>query len=323
MKGFKNTTRMVTGHHNVPASQFSTFGKSNPGHRLATGGLVNKLAGGGSVERDFGHASPVKGRGPGPDRITDLTVHGNANDGQHHVGHAAVHREVPSTVNETEHGGRAPLNPGYGGGGRARHFHVHKHYYQGGKVVKSEHQSYPKNLAGKAGKVQDSHRFTAHRVAGGFGTRGQPGRTRDRLAKGGSCGETGETRNKLAKGGKWIQGAIKHPGALHRTLGVPQGKKIPAAKLAKAAHSSNPTTRRRAALAKTLKGLHKAKGGHIHDNTKVIPPNYATGGTINRLAAGGALYHKGGHSREMSEHLESEAPRGHKGMRELIQRGGK
>lgn len=62
----------------------------------------------------------------------------------------------------------------------------------------------------------------------------------------------------MARGGrKWIQGAIKHPGALHRDLGVPQGKKIPASKLAKAAHSKNPTIRKRAALAKTLKGMHK------------------------------------------------------------------
>lgn len=54
----------------------------------------------------------------------------------------------------------------------------------------------------------------------------------------------------------WIKGAIKHPGALHRTLGVPEGKKIPAGKLAAAKHSSNPTTRRRANLASTLKGMH-------------------------------------------------------------------
>lgn len=44
-------------------------------------------------------------------------------------------------------------------------------------------------------------------------------------------------------------------GALHRELGVPEGEKIPAAKLEKAAHSDNPTLRRRAALAKTLKKL--------------------------------------------------------------------
>ena len=54
----------------------------------------------------------------------------------------------------------------------------------------------------------------------------------------------------------WIKGAIKHPGALHRTLGVPEGKKIPAGKLAAAKHSSNSTTRRRANLASTLKGMH-------------------------------------------------------------------
>jgi len=39
-------------------------------------------------------------------------------------------------------------------------------------------------------------------------------------------------------------------------LGVPQGEKIPASKLAKAAHSDNPKIRKRAALAKTLKGMH-------------------------------------------------------------------
>lgn len=55
----------------------------------------------------------------------------------------------------------------------------------------------------------------------------------------------------------WIKGAIKHPGKLHRELGVPEGKKIPAKKMAKAEHSKNPTIRKEAALAKTLKGLRK------------------------------------------------------------------
>lgn len=55
--------------------------------------------------------------------------------------------------------------------------------------------------------------------------------------------------------GGWIKGAIKHPGALHRELHVPEGEKIPAAKLAKAAHSENPKLRRRAVLAKTLKKM--------------------------------------------------------------------
>lgn len=58
---------------------------------------------------------------------------------------------------------------------------------------------------------------------------------------------------------KWIQGAIKHKGALHKSLGVPEGKKIPEKKLEKAEHSKNPTTRKRAALAETLKGMSHGK----------------------------------------------------------------
>ena len=53
----------------------------------------------------------------------------------------------------------------------------------------------------------------------------------------------------------FIADAIKHPGALHRTLGVPQGQKIPMAKIEKAEDSKNPTTRRRARLAETLRGM--------------------------------------------------------------------
>lgn len=55
-------------------------------------------------------------------------------------------------------------------------------------------------------------------------------------------------------GGKWIQKAIKHPGALHKQLGVPMGEKIPAGKLAAAAAKGG-TLGRRARLAQTLKKM--------------------------------------------------------------------
>jgi hypothetical protein len=64
----------------------------------------------------------------------------------------------------------------------------------------------------------------------------------------------------MAKSGNWIAGATKNKGALHRKLGVPEGKKIPAKKLAAAAKSKNPKNpkeRKEAALAKTLKGFSK------------------------------------------------------------------
>lgn len=53
---------------------------------------------------------------------------------------------------------------------------------------------------------------------------------------------------------KWIQSAIKHPGALHRQLGVPEGEKIPAKKLATAAEAGGKLGQR-ARLAQTLKKL--------------------------------------------------------------------
>lgn len=55
---------------------------------------------------------------------------------------------------------------------------------------------------------------------------------------------------------KFIQKAIKHPGALRKSLHVKKGEKIPAAKLKKAEHSKNATTRKRAVLAETLKKMH-------------------------------------------------------------------
>lgn len=61
----------------------------------------------------------------------------------------------------------------------------------------------------------------------------------------------------MANNGKWIQNAIKKPGALHKELGVPEGKKIPAKKLKKAEHSKNPTLRKRAVLAETLGKMKK------------------------------------------------------------------
>lgn len=44
-----------------------------------------------------------------------------------------------------------------------------------------------------------------------------------------------------------------HKGLLHKKLGVPQGKKIPAAKLAKAAKSKSPALRKEANFAKNSK----------------------------------------------------------------------
>jgi hypothetical protein len=53
---------------------------------------------------------------------------------------------------------------------------------------------------------------------------------------------------------KWIQKAIKKPGALHEQMGIPKGQKIPAKKLAAAAKKPGKLGQR-ARLAQTLKGM--------------------------------------------------------------------
>lgn len=106
----------------------------------------------------------------------------------------------------------------------------------------------------------------------------------------------------FAKGGKnWIAGATKNKGALHRALHVPEGQKIPAKKLAKAAHSDNPTMRKRAALAKTLGKMHKAEGGKVHSDAAQDRP------MMEKIA-----------KQAVSKHVGAAAPMGHKGMGNLL-----
>lgn len=59
----------------------------------------------------------------------------------------------------------------------------------------------------------------------------------------------------------WIKGATKNKGALHRKLGVPEGEKIPAKKLAAAKKKAAPgsTLSKELNLAKTLGKMRKKK----------------------------------------------------------------
>lgn len=54
---------------------------------------------------------------------------------------------------------------------------------------------------------------------------------------------------------KWIQNAIKKPGALHKELNVPMGQKIPTKKLTSASKKGG-ILAKRANLAKTLSKMH-------------------------------------------------------------------
>ena len=58
----------------------------------------------------------------------------------------------------------------------------------------------------------------------------------------------------MAKTPNWVAKAVKHPGALHRDLGVPQGQPIPSDKLEEAAEKGGKIGQR-ARFAETAKGF--------------------------------------------------------------------
>jgi len=88
-------------------------------------------------------------------------------------------------------------------------------------------------------------------------------KTKVSLTKDKELGATSMTAKKgakvaKAKGGKWIQSAIKKPGALRQSLGVKKGEKIPAGKLRAAAKKPGKMGQR-ARLAMTLGKMRKKK----------------------------------------------------------------
>jgi len=66
-------------------------------------------------------------------------------------------------------------------------------------------------------------------------------------------------------GKRWKPGGT--PGKLHREIGVPEGQKIPAARLEAASHSKNPEIRRDAIRAKTMKKWHHGKS-KLYDGSR-------------------------------------------------------
>ncbi len=66
----------------------------------------------------------------------------------------------------------------------------------------------------------------------------------------------GFTVRESGGGDKWVQGMKMKKGALHKQMGVPEGKNIPVAKL-KSAAAKGGTLGKRANLALTFKGMKK------------------------------------------------------------------
>ena len=66
---------------------------------------------------------------------------------------------------------------------------------------------------------------------------------------------------------KFISKAIKKPGALHKELHVPEGKKIPKSKLQAAAKKGNSKEAKRARLALTLGKINKKRSARARSGS--------------------------------------------------------
>src|SRR4051812_43281727 len=99
MKGFKNTTKMVSGHN------------------FAQGGQVGHFA----QSRSF---SPKSANG---DDVNGLTQRQPDMEGN-----SAIKRSLPSTVVDADHGGKSEVTSAYKGGGKV--VHVHQHYHNGKRL---------------------------------------------------------------------------------------------------------------------------------------------------------------------------------------------
>jgi hypothetical protein len=109
----------------------------------------------------------------------------------------------------------------------------------------------------------------------------------------------------LSESDKWIAGAIKKPGALHRKLGVPEGEKIPAAKVAAAAKKGGELGKE-ARLAQTLKKLPRHHGPR-NEEVEQLQEYESKNGVFKHKAklAMGAKYGESDYSKGGEEDTES------------------
>jgi len=157
-----------------------------------------------------------------------------------------------------------------------------QHYKKGGKA---EGGSLLKKMTGaksEAEKQAESMRDVGKMGTANY-TQEQKGaldralRGDDSLPEPNEAAERSGKYQNYKKGGKakWIQSAIKKPGALHKELGVPAGEKIPAKKLHAAAEKGGKLGKR-ARLAETLGRLGKAAGGAL-DIGSMKKPSHKSG----------------------------------------------
>lgn len=285
MKGFKDTSKMMHGHH------------------FARGGH--------SLQPHFGHMSRAPGAGSqSADRVGGTTAHGSNMP----EGNSAVMRApVQPTEQLKDHGGKTPLPAGFKRGGKTSHFHVHKHYHSGGKV-RSESKSYLRQVEGAAQMQAESGGNT--NANGGFHS-GSTGSSRPKFAKGGKMHIKPENKGKFTQK---MTGSKKG----HLTgKDVQRGLHSKSAETRKEANFARMARRGFKPLGKATGGTINcvATGGTIN-KLGAGGALYAEGGKVHSDAAQDRPMMEGIAKKVVKEHINYPEPRGHKGLGEAIRRRG-
>ena len=117
---------------------------------------------------------------------------------------------------------------------------------------------------------------------GGYGATPQPNPVMSKLKPRENKAYAAECASK-GYGASGIHIKPSHKGLLHKDLGVPEGQKIPKAKIAAAKNSPNPKVRKRATFAQNFghdaapkggkmeKTMHEFKHGELHSGSKTGP----------------------------------------------------
>lgn len=292
MKGFKDSTRMKSGFGFSSKHGFT----GSTGNVQSVKGYTRKTpirkATGGKVE-----GIPVTKASP-----KDMVYDGDATTiGDQ--GNAAELRTKSITEFDKGYGGKGPLRPGFAAGGPVGMAGPLR------MAVAAQQQRPMMRTAIPRGPMarRPLMRAEGGKVPPKKPTPPPPPPPTD-TNKGTTVGDILQGRKKqmedlgLKKGGQVPMHLNLKKGALHKSMGISQDKKIPVARLNKAANSDNELTRKRAQFAiNARKWNHKAEGGAVHSDAAQDRP------MMQKIA-----------KQAVMKHVGTPAPKGHKGMGNLF-----
>lgn len=298
MKGFKDSTRMKSGHAFTHPSGWFPNSSSPKLPGFATGGTVGGLD---------THEDPSKARG-----------------------NATVQRDIPTTDEMKEAGGHNPLRSGFSQGGVVhKHFHVHHH--SGGKTKSKSYEKTAEAYAegGKAKiRIKAKNEGSLHRDMGvPQGKKIPRSAIRAKLARDKAHhnvrGERkdifalnfGKKKGHNAGGAVYASGGsvngFANGGALGASLGNATGRAV---------RRPQPDVSRGLRQPRRAIRPPSQMPSPTRQGIEAIPLARRKGGSVNPDAAADAKQARRIADQEIRKHVGSPAPEGHKGLGKMLRR---